>query len=720
MLDVTERWQTIELFLFGFASVVDVALLFVIFERVNRANVAFWLKTLVASTAFIHTSIFIRLMIVDVNTLPSSIDHLDRLLVIAICGGLLALPSAMLHAVIRLNRTGILANPPLDQRYGLLYLPLLALPLIAREVWQSDTSDFLTHVGDWKTAFLVWLVVANSASILGFLRLRGRHSVAGGDAFLRRLSIVLVFMTSVSLAYAFVSAGTPYESPLRLVATLSPLAAGLLFVWHSLRGRVLPLIMERTVGYAVIFVGLLLLHRLAVTPLVRMMGAKTNIDFVWIEGILIASVVLVVPSLRRRVGESLRYLLSTNVGQVRDAMRGLALRLAQNGSNDRDELLTWFADDLRRSLDLDHVTLVLNDDRGDAQDSFASTLVRASSSGTTTDSDASLSESLCRIHHALSDEIDVLQRGVVTSTELEDAMISENALLAIRLSFGSTCGTVVVGNRYRNDRLSNDQIVVLSLIIDQFAATLHNRLEQNLRQQTQRKVLQQEKLSVLGLLAGSLAHELRNPMSSIRTITTLVIEDLGPDNECSAELKMVVDEIDRLTQTTNQLLGFAKPDLELCERISPDQTISRIVCILSYLAKQFDVELTTQLDGNGATLTATESSFTEIVFNLTKNAIEAARDVDGGHVSLSSTIDVHDFVLSVCDNGPGIATEKRKTLFQPFVTGKPDGNGLGLFAVAERVRELGGTIDFRDNQPCGAAFEIRLSIDRHSLNKTSP
>lgn len=101
------------------------------------------------------------------------------------------------------------------------------------------------------------------------------------------------------------------------------------------------------------------------------------------------------------------------------------------------------------------------------------------------------------------------------------------------MDYRSVSGTVLLGNRIRNDRLAGDQVHVLSIVVDQFAATLHNRREETRRQQAERKMLQQEKLSVLGLLSGSLAHEIRNPLSSIRTIVTLVMEDLGESNEAS-------------------------------------------------------------------------------------------------------------------------------------------------------------------------------------------
>jgi len=259
-------------------------------------------------------------------------------------------------------------------------------------------------------------------------------------------------------------------------------------------------------------------------------------------------------------------------------------------------------------------------------------------------------------------------------------------------------GMVVFGNRVRNDRLSREQLYSLSLIIDQLGATLHNRQDELLRQRAERKMLQQEKLSVLGLLSGSLAHELRNPLSSIRTIAILTLEELGSGHSCERDLKLIVSEVDRLSQTTNRLLVYARPEAVSHSLVRPDQVNQRIVNILSYLARQHHIELIARLECEHVEIASNESFLCEIVFNLIKNAIEAVRDIESGSVSVTT----------------GIAEALRTTLFKPFASYKVDGNGLGLYAAAERVRELGGTINFESRESTGTIFEVRVPSGRQS------
>jgi len=101
--------------------------------------------------------------------------------------------------------------------------------------------------------------------------------------------------------------------------------------------------------------------RLVVSPLAAILRSRTNLDFYLLEGMFIALVILFVPALRRRVAESLRYLFSTNVNHVRQATRNLSLKLSQNATLDREDLIEWFAGELRESIGLVHVSILVGD-----------------------------------------------------------------------------------------------------------------------------------------------------------------------------------------------------------------------------------------------------------------------------------------------------------------------------------------------------------------------
>ncbi len=336
------------------------------------------------------------------------------------------------------------------------------------------------------------------------------------------------------------------------------------------------------------------------------------------------------------------------------------------------ELTRWFAEELRRSIELESVTILLEDESGKHEPM----MTRSSMDSPVSDSHVA-SANMLAIHRGLSDEHRVLELGAIADSEVEQAFVLEHALLAYRMNYRSVTGCVVLGKRIRNDRLAREQVYVLSIVIDQFAATLHNRREEMLRQQAERKILQQEKLSVLGLLSGSLAHEIRNPLSSIRTIATLVIEGLDDRQEAKQELQMVIDEIDRLAQTANRLLDYSRPEPQSQSMMDPHRVVSRIVYVLDYLAKQQAVTMELSLVGCDVKLNASESAMSEIVFNLVKNAIEAASESSHGHVCIATRCVGDEWVLSVSDNGSGIPKISKPQYFSRSPRAKSMAMGWG-------------------------------------------
>ena len=289
-------------------------------------------------------------------------------------------------------------------------------------------------------------------------------------------------------------------------------------------------------------------------------------------------------------------------------------------------------------------------------------------------------------------------------------MVRLGALWVFRMRFRTVRGMVLVGPRLRNDRLADEQLSSLSLLIEQFAATLHNRQLEQLRLRAERHAMQQEKLSLLGLLAGTLSHELRNPLSSMRTIAQLMLEDLGSTNPHARDVTLILGEIDRLTQTTTRLLDFSRPPSDQIDVVRPDRVISRLLSILEHLARERNVTLEVRLASDEGQIAGSDASLSEILFNLIKNAIEAASLTSNGRgeVFVETQLVPDSFLCIVSDNGPGMTPEMQANMFEPFVTGKADGTGLGLYIASQRVRELKGSIRCDSQPERGTRFEVRL------------
>ena len=728
--------DSLELFLIGFACVVDTVLLLVVRERINHAQVAVWLKLSIAGNWLVHVASFFHLMLKSVESTTGV--FLDQICMTLISAGLLILPSAILHGAIRLNHTGVTVHPRIDRRYSILYLPLFMVLMAAWLAFHNRDRDFVHAVSSISQLYLVWIVVANSTSVFLFLQARTRLSAPGAPEFLQRLSIAILAITLLVFFYVLWFADTEAEFWVRLMIIMSPLFPAFLFVWYILRQRLLPLVVERTFVYGAFLAIMLLLHRVTITPWTSAMRERSNLDFVLIEWILVFGFIMSWRPLRERVRASLRYLLSNDVFYIRDATRLLSVELSQQTERNSDELVSWFSAAVKEKIAVEFVAIeFLNSQLAlhtDGSANVSSTKAQNGISAANVETHATFAEQKATLlrsstTHPMQSAIgQVLQyllespsnrstgyinRGV--EPQMAAAMEMLHADSIFRVSFRSVQGVAILGTRLRSDRLAQEQLTALAMLFDQFAATLYNRKLESQRLWAERQSMQQEKLSVLGLIAGSLAHEIRNPLSSIRTIATLMKEDMQDGDEHLQDVSMIVSEIDRLSQTTQRLLDYAKPCDTSCEQVNPDHVIERLLHILVQLARQHSVEIVQRLGAAELRIAATDATLSEILFNLIRNAIEAACEVEHGQVIIESTVVENSIVVTVSDNGHGINPSLRDNLFHPFVTGKADGTGLGLYIAAERVRELSGTLRCESQDGQGSVFEVRLPLVRFPL-----
>lgn len=698
----------VELFCVGFAAVVDTVLLLVVFERVNRPLTAVWLKAALTGTTMWHVGSFLHALLRETG--GASAGFVDGLCMMTMASGLMLLTCGILHASLRIHFTGVIASPPFNSRYLLVYLPVLLLLPMSMDILGSGSRDFVQSTSRWHGFFFVWFTVANLLAASLFLKkhYQVKSSSVSLARFLFRFSLGLVAVTIVAHAYMLVALGSRHEPWLRLLTNLSPLVPTLVFAYYIFRRRLLPLVFERTLVYGAIVLAAFYLHRLTLSPLMNRYSRELEFDLVVVEGLLLVALILAYQPLRNRCREGLRYLISGDVATVRDAIRQLSVELSRRADQDVAEISDWFVEKLQKVLRLRYVWLSLS-----PPDTSLNHVIRLAETESSTAFSRMLNQDNIaeRLAGLSISQIECwIDRSRCENAEQLSVLRDLDLIAVFRIQDSSIDGFLLLGAPLSGDRLSDEQLSSLTLLVDQYAATVQNRELQNARKSAERRAMQQEKLSTLGLLAGSLAHELRNPLSSIRTIATLLLEDLGSHSEHGSDVQLIVTEIDRLTQTTQRLLDFSRPPDFNTQEVAPDLVINRLMHILSHLAKQHAVKVSLQLNLDDVLVQATDASLSEIVFNLIKNAIEAVRDTAEPQVTISTCVadsDAQEVVIAVSDNGPGVSAELRTQIFEPFVTGKTDGTGLGLYLVAQRVRELKGRIQCRTADQ-NTVFEVRL------------
>jgi nitrogen-specific signal transduction histidine kinase/Na+-transporting NADH:ubiquinone oxidoreductase subunit NqrE len=262
--------------------------------------------------------------------------------------------------------------------------------------------------------------------------------------------------------------------------------------------------------------------------------------------------------------------------------------------------------------------------------------------------------------------------------------------------------------------LSGETRAALEFLCEQLpgAFDLCRLIEEKLR--LERELAERERLALVGQMAASISHNLKNPLGSIKTILQVQLESSELPETIRSETKIVLDEIGRLSAKLNQLLQFSRPAVRSSgARATCDArvVIEEVVGVLRHEAERRGIVLETCTPDNQTTVAAASDAVSDVVSNLLVNALEATPR--GGRVSVSALENGDGCVLTVEDDGPGIAPGVREKILQPFFTTKTQGTGLGLAIVARRVAEFRGQLEVESpvQDGRGARFRVKFGGD---------
>ncbi|HVZ65711.1 MAG TPA: ATP-binding protein [Lacunisphaera sp.] len=227
---------------------------------------------------------------------------------------------------------------------------------------------------------------------------------------------------------------------------------------------------------------------------------------------------------------------------------------------------------------------------------------------------------------------------------------------------------------------------------------------------------QSEQLATIGFLGASLAHEIRNPLVSIKTFAHLLPTRFD-DVEFRRRFNLLIPaEVDRIDSLTQQLLDLSNPRRHQMERISLHALVRETVELMLTRANEARVSMSTVFHATDDTVWADASAIRQVLLNLLINAFQALEHTEG-----ERTVDLRtrsspngSIILEVSDNGPGIPPEQRARLFHPFVSTKTKGMGLGLAVCADILHEHHATIIVPDVGRPGATFRITFPCPPHS------
>lgn len=215
----------------------------------------------------------------------------------------------------------------------------------------------------------------------------------------------------------------------------------------------------------------------------------------------------------------------------------------------------------------------------------------------------------------------------------------------------------------------------------------------------------QDKLAAVGQLAAGVAHEIRNPLTSMKGYAEFLQMD-EQDPQRQEFLEIILDEIDRVNHIVEEFMVLAKPKAVELEEKNIIPIVQNVVSMLKFEARKRNVELEFDADEDIVQIECDENRLKQVFLNFIKNGIEAMPD--GGDLRVTTEIHNDNVLISIKDTGVGIPPETLKKIGEPFYTTKKNGNGLGLMVSFKIIESHNGKVYIESEQNKGTTFKILL------------
>jgi two-component system sensor histidine kinase HydH len=226
--------------------------------------------------------------------------------------------------------------------------------------------------------------------------------------------------------------------------------------------------------------------------------------------------------------------------------------------------------------------------------------------------------------------------------------------------------------------------------------------------QTEEQLRRADLLSALGTISAGMAHEIRNPLGSIKGAVEILKDDYRPDDAKYEFIRILLKETDRLNRIVQEFLDFAGPKRPELQPVDVNEAIESVLVLTAQESKIAGVQVHKELDRTIGEHSLDAGMLKQAFLNMILNAIQAMPQ--GGVLSVRSGLRGNTIEVAISDTGIGITDEGRRQLFTPFFTTKKAGTGLGLAITDRIIHNHRGTIDVVSEPTKGSTFTIKLPV----------
>ncbi|MBS1811770.1 MAG: hypothetical protein JST84_26650 [Acidobacteria bacterium] len=584
------------------------------------------------------------------------------------------LPPLTLHAQMRLWQWLDDKVKPtyIRLRVALCYVPLIVLPYSLSFIWRGEYAPPVEKLSEFLALFILWIAaVLWECGGINFYLSR-RIATSREKHFFEALAVTL-FVMGVLFVLAYIVGARTWGVPgqyLETIAKMSSLVPTALIAYYIYRYRYLELVIRQSFVYAAFALTVMVIYLYGIRRLAAVIESNYSVRAGVVEAILILGLMFLAEPMRRVTERNIQRLFTREVSLYRDLVAQVGADAAHY--NSLLQFVTFAEQHIAEALALNEIRLIT-----DAKDPTYQRIFRYA------------------------------EQWQLTQIE-EAAFLDAIGALACYALWREekVVGLMIV--RDFPPALTAEKREVLSVLSGHLAIAIERALLLEEKVNLERELAERERLAVMGQMAATIAHEIKNPLSSIKSIAQVMREDEDVSREYARDLDLITNEINRLNRSVTQLLSFSRPAVVAASSTLLSEVVSNVVALTRAECEERGVQVTTDLQTDPVLDGTTVAALKEILVNLIINAAQAmpANESDK-QIQLTSR---EPLTLTVADTGVGIPPAMQSKIFEPFFTTKQRGTGLGLAIVARRVREIGGklTITSPAIEGRGTRFDLTL------------
>jgi signal transduction histidine kinase len=664
--------------------------------------------------------------------------------------GLLLLPSTLLHTLGSLIYTREQRGRPkpwmrvaLFTSIGLIYSPVFYLPKVIDLTLSAPGAPGMVQLKSIIGVYLGWFVSAFLISAL--LSLFLARSARGYRERVFYQTLIFILLGTVSIVSFLFLFG--YDSvdksgiPLELVIIALSTLPSAMFGYYVHRYDDVEFFLRRSLFYIVLFGVTVLVYLWGISVIAELLDKRYGLNRKLIEAVLVLALIFLFHPFRKALNRVFNRIFFKQTFAYQKVLSELVTFMGQGTATHVREIVLRVANSVSAALDLEASEIVLI-----APSGVATYSTDRKTSPPTVEACRTILVRRQWLYFRRAD-LGAAPLDLAALEEVEE--LGAEAIVAVRHQ-KQVVALFIIGSKRDTKPLFAEEIDLLLALSQQLSVALKGLKLFEEKQLLERQLYKTEQRLALGRFSSSVAHRVKNPLSSIKAITQSMALDFAQNDERRQDLLLVVSEVDRLNGIVDQLLNYAEaenhPDRAGWEIV---ELINEVSALFQHEADLFGVAIVSELSKCPRPIRGNRTDLREILSNLIQNGIHAMEN--GGTLLVkvvdpssslkapgSLFVDLPDqnlelenwCLLAIIDEGSGVCEDQKLRIFDPFFTTKPQGTGLGLAIAKRRIAELGGAIAVsdRDDQKPGAVMWLCVpllekeseTLAKEALSKTPP